>query len=393
MTARLPAPLSETPRHDPRLDEVRRFMEDHFDQPLTTQQLAELVHISPKYLAELFKKAYSRSITEHLTDLRISRAKRYLSESRYRLREIARLVGYSDEFYLSRKFKQVVGVPPTAYAERPKQRIAVTSPALIGQLLPLEIVPAAAPLHAKWTPYYYHDYADQIGCHLSYPTPDGDHVADRLLHARPDAIIVSDLLSESSRRACERLAPTMTANRAADWRAGLLELAAFVDQTARAEAWLRHYDARLSRARQQIASLIGQASVTVLRVHSTGLFLYHNRPIRELLYGELGLRPQYNVEHQPNEPVTVERLAQLDADRLFVLACPESASRRFWLSLQHQRAWRSLRAVREGCVYLIHSDPWCEYSATASSRMLDELLLHLSGDCPSADPPTIHGLT
>lgn len=43
---------------------------------------------------------------DYLTELRIGHAKQLLRDSDLYMREIARKVGYHDEFYFSRKFKK-----------------------------------------------------------------------------------------------------------------------------------------------------------------------------------------------------------------------------------------------------------------------------------------------
>lgn len=88
------------------LANVKTYMDKHYDQPLSIADLASEAGISPKYFVDLFKKTYGQSAMEYLTDLRINRAKRYLKESTYKLRDIALRVGYSDEYYFSRKFKR-----------------------------------------------------------------------------------------------------------------------------------------------------------------------------------------------------------------------------------------------------------------------------------------------
>lgn len=85
---------------------VREYIAEHYHEPLSIDQLAGMAGLRPKYFGELFKKTFGQSTLDYLTELRISRAKQYLQESDYLLREIAHKVGYSDEFYFSRKFKR-----------------------------------------------------------------------------------------------------------------------------------------------------------------------------------------------------------------------------------------------------------------------------------------------
>ncbi len=65
--------------------------------------------ISPKHYSETFKKLYGQSVTEYITDIRITNAKKLMAKANCKLREIAHQIGYQDEFYFSRIFKKHTG--------------------------------------------------------------------------------------------------------------------------------------------------------------------------------------------------------------------------------------------------------------------------------------------
>ncbi|MGV2806326.1 helix-turn-helix domain-containing protein, partial [Clostridium perfringens] len=137
-------------------------------------QLARMANISPKYFVDLFKKTFGQTTIDYLTHVRMNHAKRYLAESDDRLRDIAQRVGYKDEFYFSRIFKKKVGMSPSEYARNSRQLIAACSSSIIGQLVALNVVPAAAPLDAKWTPYYYNAYYSESKSRLQLTSPYPD---------------------------------------------------------------------------------------------------------------------------------------------------------------------------------------------------------------------------
>jgi ABC-type Fe3+-hydroxamate transport system substrate-binding protein len=367
------------------LGEVRRYMEQHFAEPLTVGQLAAMAGISTKYFVDLFKKTYSQSAIEYLTDLRINRAKRYLTETDFKLREIAQKVGYSDEFYFSRKFKKEVGLSPSAFGTQPRRRIAACSPSLVGQLLALNIVPVAAPLDSKWTPFYYNVYQFSISVHMRYGETQRNEELDKLVKARPDAIIGPDQLSDSQKRKLGDIAPSLFIDSAqGDWREQLRQIAVFAGCEQQAEAWIEGYRYKLEHAKAHIQRVVQENKFAVLRVYGTSVHVYCNRSIREVLYEDLQLSPAYQQDGIYNCPISLSELHRLEPSRLLVLVCPEAESRAYWLSLQHNAEWRALQAVQAGCVYLVPSDPWFEYSAVAVNRMLDEMLLLITGYSPKA---------
>lgn len=108
-----------------------QFIEEHYTESISVKQLAELAGISFWQYTPIFQQLTGKKPLEYLTDLRISHSKRFLQESTEPLREIARLVGFSDEYYFSRRFRQKTGVTPD------NMRISevVSLPSKIGQAM------------------------------------------------------------------------------------------------------------------------------------------------------------------------------------------------------------------------------------------------------------------
>lgn len=379
-----------------KLAEIREFMNQHYNEPLSIGQLAQMANISPKYFADLFKKTYGQSVMDYLTDLRINRAKRYLAESKERLRDIALKVGYSDEFYFSRKFKKEVGVSPSDFVKNSKKRIAACDSSVTGHLLALNVMPAAAPLDPKWTAYYYNAYRTQIKSHLKLTDPytgwKFEANLDKLVQIRPDAIVGTDRLCHSEKAKLMDIAPSffVPAERVG-WRDQLRMIARFLNREERAELWIQRYERKVRSARAQIVRALGSDRLLVLRIYRQSIHVYWNRGLEDVLYRDLKLGLTYRSEPPCNIPLTPEQLAELSPDRILLLVCPEASSRAYWLTLQHSATWRQLKAVRNMHVYPIPSDPWFDYSAVAIDRMLDEALLLFTGKCPKAFQDNVHG--
>jgi AraC family transcriptional regulator, transcriptional activator for feuABC-ybbA operon len=94
-----------------------RYMERHFAEPLQIGQLPELAGLTPSSYSRAFKKATGMTPTAYLTRLRVERAKELLKNSHLTLKEIARSVGYQDELYFSRVFKNNEGIPPSMFVK------------------------------------------------------------------------------------------------------------------------------------------------------------------------------------------------------------------------------------------------------------------------------------
>lgn len=94
------------------------YMVNHYHKPLTLQDLAQIAGLSVSHYSRLFKRYAGYSPIDYLTHLRMDRAKELLVLSDYKLKGIAKSVGYNDEFYFSRMFKKVVGMSPSEFAKK-----------------------------------------------------------------------------------------------------------------------------------------------------------------------------------------------------------------------------------------------------------------------------------
>lgn len=97
------------------VDRAKEFMEEHYNEDLTLQQVAENAGISPGYLSTLFNQELQCGFVEYLNQFRIERACTYLQQSYFKTYEIAYKVGFHDEKYFSKVFKKIKGVSPMEY--------------------------------------------------------------------------------------------------------------------------------------------------------------------------------------------------------------------------------------------------------------------------------------
>lgn len=97
------------------VDEIRDYLEMHYFEDLGLNEISQKFFINKSYLSALFKKRTGQTFVDHLTSIRITKAAELLSSSKYKVYEIARLVGYSDEKYFSKLFKKIKGYSPEEY--------------------------------------------------------------------------------------------------------------------------------------------------------------------------------------------------------------------------------------------------------------------------------------
>lgn len=94
---------------------VKKYIEEHFSQEITLNDLANQVFISPFHLAHVFKEEVGLPPIQYLIHCRIEEAKRLLNHSDLSVREIASIIGYENPNYFNLLFKKMTGNPPGKY--------------------------------------------------------------------------------------------------------------------------------------------------------------------------------------------------------------------------------------------------------------------------------------
>jgi AraC-like DNA-binding protein len=84
---------------------------------LSLTSAAAAAFLSPTYLAHLIKKETGRTFVEWVTERRMARARELLANDPRRIKNIAFLVGFRDEAYFARRFRQAFGQSPRDFRE------------------------------------------------------------------------------------------------------------------------------------------------------------------------------------------------------------------------------------------------------------------------------------
>ncbi|KGE18208.1 response regulator [Paenibacillus wynnii] len=90
---------------------VQRMM----NQPLSAGEIAQRVNMSNSYFSQCFKDIVGQTYTDYLRDIRMEKAKEYLRNTNKTVQWISEQIGYNDEKYFSRLFREHVGMVPTLY--------------------------------------------------------------------------------------------------------------------------------------------------------------------------------------------------------------------------------------------------------------------------------------
>lgn len=103
-------------RDDPIL-RVRQYIDQHYAEPITAEDLASMSHCSKGHLFRAFKKCFRVSPLAYQQDLRFEAALRLLRFTSLRCYEIALRVGYGNVYYFHRQFKKRMGITPRQYRQ------------------------------------------------------------------------------------------------------------------------------------------------------------------------------------------------------------------------------------------------------------------------------------
>lgn len=107
-------PTQAAPEHHT-VSQVKQLVEEHFRAMKRPADYADLLSLTPKFLSTLVKKNFHKTLTELIQERVIIEAKRELALTEKLVKEIADELGYEDEYYFSRLFKQVTGVSPAQF--------------------------------------------------------------------------------------------------------------------------------------------------------------------------------------------------------------------------------------------------------------------------------------
>ncbi len=90
------------------------FMEKNYMSTLSVKDIASASGCSESTLAHEFKKEYHETVMNRLQKIRIEQSLPHLLHG-VNIQEAAELSGFSNEFYYSRVFRRIMGVPPGVY--------------------------------------------------------------------------------------------------------------------------------------------------------------------------------------------------------------------------------------------------------------------------------------
>jgi AraC-type DNA-binding domain-containing proteins len=92
---------------------ITEFINDNYMNELSLDIISQNMYISPAYISKIFKEETGESPINYLIKVRLAKAKEYLKNGSFTIKEIAQSVGYQDAYHFSKLFKKYYGYPPS----------------------------------------------------------------------------------------------------------------------------------------------------------------------------------------------------------------------------------------------------------------------------------------
>lgn len=94
---------------------IKQYIAEHSHEDISLEGIGEKFELSPFYISKLFKEQVGVNYIDFLTECRIDKAKKLMSDPARSLKEITFEVGYHDPNYFSKVFKKMCDLSPTEY--------------------------------------------------------------------------------------------------------------------------------------------------------------------------------------------------------------------------------------------------------------------------------------
>lgn len=98
-----------------RVELAKIYMEEHYHEPITLNDIADYVELNASYFSNLFKAEVGMNFSEYLLNIRMEEAKKLLRDPKIKVYEIGNMIGYEDAVSFGRAFKKKLGMSPKEY--------------------------------------------------------------------------------------------------------------------------------------------------------------------------------------------------------------------------------------------------------------------------------------
>lgn len=211
------------------------------------------------------------------------------------------------------------------------------------------------------------------------PTINYDLPYESVLEFEPDLLLIGDNATVEGGKYDEynKIAPTYVVKNGLDisWEEKLTDIATVLQKESKAEKVLADYDSLIEETKSKLATKIEGHSVAVLWVtNNTAFMVAKDRSSGDLLYNQLGFDvPNLTAEISESatsdwSQVSLEKLAQLDADYLILVNSDQGAA------MFQDEIWQNIPAVKNQQVWEFGPEKsWLYNGPIAYTKMVEDV--------------------
>jgi two-component system, response regulator YesN len=100
-----------------KIKKVHEYINRNLNKDITLEMAADEAGLTPQYFSKVFKEETGKNFVEYLTEKRINYATKLMKSTDKNIKEISKMVGYTDVNYFCRLFKKTTGTTPKQYKE------------------------------------------------------------------------------------------------------------------------------------------------------------------------------------------------------------------------------------------------------------------------------------
>jgi two-component system, response regulator YesN len=97
------------------INEIKDYIDKNYTTDIKISMFSDKYFFSKEYLSKSFKKEFGYGIYEYALKLRMERAKELLNDPTMQIKDIAERLGYSNNNYFSKAFKNYYNISPTEF--------------------------------------------------------------------------------------------------------------------------------------------------------------------------------------------------------------------------------------------------------------------------------------
>ena len=99
-------------------EKSKKYIQKNIHKPITQQEVAEYLKITPAYLCRIFKKVHGSSLMKYVNKTKLEGIRNLMASENIHLYEAAQLFGYQDANYVSSLYKKLFGYNITEKAPK-----------------------------------------------------------------------------------------------------------------------------------------------------------------------------------------------------------------------------------------------------------------------------------